>query len=425
MIRKKWKVGIWGLVIAFSITGCEGKPLNRKENDAAKEVISKMVEASKECAVTGMDCETRLVTKMKDGIVSEDWEITLDTTSQYDRENFMSLSESTITNFYNDNSELYVKSYMIVEEDKLNTYRLVDGYDWFKHDSKIKVEDISRNLVDGPNWEKVEILGLDEDTHMIEGRENHKLTVRLTGEGTRDFIFESGLRNLYWNVEYGTLDLQDVEMKVDYYVDCENYRVSKMVIDFEEMESVIKRHEELSYANAIDLEFKECSMVYDNINYEPVKVPKMSFEDKKDCKEVLQADEVISIEERDNVAQVQCHKRWTVMSQDYDSVALLSSDNGKYMSYIMCVNAPVKDWEIGVEKREIPAMQENGVYVSHEKGAAIEGYDVYYIKTTYGMNAYARKQVGEEDECVNIYVEESGTDNIEELLKEAIKNITW
>lgn len=422
MMNKKMKLGILGLVLALGMTGCG---MSKKQMNEAKEVVNKMVEASENCAVTGMDCETRLVTKMKGGIVSEDWEITLDTTSQYDRENFMSLSESTITNFYNDNSEMYVKSYMIVEEDKLNTYRLVDGYDWFKHDSKIKVEDISRNLVDGPNWEKVEILGLDEDTHMIEGRENHKLTVRLTGEGTRDFIFESGLRNLYWNVEYGTLDLQDVEMKVDYYVDCENYRVSKMVIDFEEMESVIKRHEELSYANAIDVEFKECSMVYDNINYEPVKVPKMSFEDKKDCKEVLQADEVISIEERDNVAQVKCYKRWTIVDRDYDVVALTNPAGSKYVSYIMGVNSPVKEWRIGVEKRQIPDMQESGIYVSHEKGTAVDGFEVYYIKFTDGMCAYAWGQVGEEDECVSIYVEQVDTDNIEEFLKEAINNITW
>lgn len=422
MMNKKMKLGILGLVLALSMTGCG---MSKKQMNEAKEVVNKMVEASENCAVTQMNCSTELISRVKNGMNTFNWDVSIDTISQYDRENFMSLSESTITNFYNDDSEMNVKSYMIVEGDKLYTYRLADGYSWFKYDSKMKAEEISKNLVDGPDWETVEILNLDKETYTIDDRPNYKLTVKLTGEGTKDLIFESGLRNFYWNTEYGTLDLQDVEMKVDYYVDCETYRISKLVANFEEMDSVLQGFLENGAEGLGELKLKKCSMTYANINYEPVKVPKMSFEDKKDTGEVLQEDVVVSIEERENVAQVKCYKRWTIVDRDYDVVALNNPDASKYVGYYMGVNFPIKEWVIDVEKREIPGMQKDGVYVSHEKGAAIDGFEVYYIKLTYGMCAYAWKQVGEEDECLYIYAQQDDTDNIEEFLKEVINNITW
>lgn len=317
MTGNKWKVGIIGLVLSLGITACGTKPISMDETEAAKEVINKMEEAAEDCMVTCLECKTELVSKVRRGLMVKDWKVIIDTTSQYDRENFVSLSESLITNFLENKEKTEVKSYMISEEDKLYTYRLVDGEEWFKHDSKIKAEDISKNLVDGPDWENVEILGIDKKKHTINGRDNYKLTVKLAGNGTRDLIFESGIRNFYWNTEYGTLDLQDVIMKAEYYVDCETYRVSKLVVSFDEMQPVITRQAEVGYAGYADMQFKECKMVYDNINYEPVKVPKMSFEDKKNTKEVLQEDVVISIEEHENAAQIQCYDHWTVMTRKF------------------------------------------------------------------------------------------------------------
>ena len=62
MISKKMKMGILGLVLALSMTGCG---MSKKQMNEAKEVVNKMVEASENCTVTQMDCSTELVTKVK------------------------------------------------------------------------------------------------------------------------------------------------------------------------------------------------------------------------------------------------------------------------------------------------------------------------------------------------------------------------
>ena len=119
MSLKKWKVSVLGLVLAMVISGCEtSSPDAREQQIAATEVVNKMVDVAKECTVTQMDCRTQLKNKIVNEKDTTDWEVILETTTRYDRENFMSLSESLVTNFSEDGSEQEMKSYMMEENEK-------------------------------------------------------------------------------------------------------------------------------------------------------------------------------------------------------------------------------------------------------------------------------------------------------------------
>lgn len=426
MCCKKWKLALLGLLLIVSITGCEDKgPTKAEQESATVEVVNKMVEAAKDASVTQMDCRTQL----ENTIVSEngkiDWEIILETTSKYDRENFMAFTEGTVKNFSGDDSEVELKTYMLVEEDKLNIYNNAGNYVWYKYDSKMKPEEISKNPVEGLDWGNMEVMGMDVDTHIINGRENYKLTIKLYGEDAKDFIFESGLKGLVKNRQYATLDLKDVEIRADYYVDCENYLVSKMVVNFNEMQPVSDWMDELYYGDTAELKFDKCQMIYTNILYDKVDVPKLDFELKKNAVEVLQEDVLFTIEESGLTANVKGKAGWVVTTLADDGITMNSPDALKFITCYVGINSTLEEWEINIEKITLKDMKADGAYVSHERVEEDNGYVVYYVKTTTGMIAYSRVQIGEADEYVILYAGEQNTDNMDGFFEEAMEGVDW
>lgn len=423
---KKWKLGLLGLMLIVGITGCDDKgPTKAEQESTTREVVNKMVEAAKDSAVTQMDCRTQLENTIISDNGKMDWEIILETTSQYDREDFMAFTEGTVKNFSGDVSEMEMKTYMIVEGEKINIYNNVGNYIWYKYDSKLKSEEIRKNPVEGLDWENIEVMGMDVDTHIINGRDNYKLTVKLYGDDTKDFIFESGMKGIVKNKQYATLDLQDVEIRADYYVDCENYLVSKMVVNFNEMQPVSDWMDELYYGDTAELKFDKCQMIYTNILYDKVDVPKLDFELKKNAVEVLQEDVLFTIEESGLIANVKGKEGWVVTTLDNDGITMNSPDALKFITCYIGINSTLEDWESSIEKITLKDMKEDGAYVSHKRVEESNGYVVYYVKTTTGMIAYSRVQIGETDEYVILYAGEQNTDNMDVFFKEAMEGVDW
>lgn len=416
-MKKRVTIGLVLVTLIIALTGCGG---SEKKEAAARELITKMIEAADGAVVSQSDCTAKLETVLTFGNRDFDWWWQYETHNEYDKESGRANSEVT---YYRDNVPHTTRFHMTEEQGIFYIYGKQEDTCWLKYDTCFLKDDMSRNFVSDMNLENAEIIDYKADAEEINGKKVHKLKVKLQDAAIRELLFDAGFKLPFWGSEYNSVDLSDVTVQMDYYVESETNQVIKLEAQLDGMKEFIHDlviyNDNLSYEDEYkDGKVEKCVLVYDNISYEEQKVPMLDFETKKESLLVHQVDTIYTINVMDAEAEVTCPKGWVVLSKDTNVISIGRFDGKMDASFGVYMPTTVEDGEAWLA-RDIEYMKEEGLYVSDKRGPEMEEFETYEVLVREGIVAYAYKPIKRSLAyiCVNDYTSSRLDKTLPEILE--------
>lgn len=412
-LKKRLTISLVLLTLAMVLAGCGG--ISKKQEQEARELISKMITAADGAVVSKSDCTTEFEAKLTyDGGEPRYFFGKYETHNEYDKESGRADSEVTL---YKDGEPVKVRFHMSDEMGVFYIYAKQDKYNWLKYDACFLKDDMSRNFVSDMNLENAEIVDFKKDYKKVNEKNAHKLSVRLKDASIRELIFEAGFKMLFWGSEYNSIDLSDVSVQIDYYVDSETGQVVELEVQLDGMENFLREYARLADKSEYE-DFKEAiinkgKLIYKNIGYEDVKVPMLSFEDKKSSRLVYQQDSTYNIKVMEADAEVVCPKGWYIYQKDTHLLSIVKNGSKIAITYNLHMPFDYKDYEEQMNNK-IEAYKADGTYISDKTGSKIGDFETLEIVTTEGRNISATTSVNRT--MLEIFIEDyTGNDNDAEI----------
>lgn len=353
-------------------------------------------------------------------------------------EPYKAYTELTINaNAFGQSESVSSISYIVEEDGKIYNYTNSDEAGWTKMDSGMDATDVEQALEYGFDWmrEKGEDeFSLDEEPHVINGRNAYKVSLVLNGNEMQQAMGNMyGTNKLFADSGLGEIDMSLINTPCSYYVDTENFSILKIEMDIEGMDKLLMD----TYANMegaeemdINVSIDKCHMVYDKVSYDPVEVPEvpeeaLALNESEEIEENISEEEnVYLLEEGDNVVKVTCLDGWKFYSQDEDM--LIFTDDSQKISVIYSLYEGVTSEDVlkHVEESEIPDIKDMDVYVSHEKVEVVDDYETVLIHTTLGISTFSWVPVGE-DGMLYVVITDTVNENVEDSLTPVVETINW
>ena len=414
------------------------EPVDAQEELPVKEVVDNMIEAFQGKTIT----EAELLMDMDFGIevqgVSMEMETSIEGKIKVSLEPYKAYTELTINaNAFGQSESVSSISYIVEEDGKIYNYTNSDEAGWTKMDSGMDATDVEQALEYGFDWmrEKGEDeFSLDEEPHVINGRNAYKVSLVLNGNEMQQAMGNMyGTNKLFADSGLGEIDMSLINTPCSYYVDTENFSILKIEMDIEGMDKLLMD----TYANMegaeemdINVSIDKCHMVYDKVSYDPVEVPEvpeeaLALNESEEIEENISEEEnVYLLEEGDNVVKVTCLDGWKFYSQDEDM--LIFTDDSQKISVIYSLYEGVTSEDVlkHVEESEIPDIKDMDVYVSHEKVEVVDGYETVLIHTTLGISTFSWVPVGE-DGMLYVVITDTVNENVEDSLTPVVETINW
>ena len=400
----------------------DDKEAEVKEDVTAAEFITKMIAAADGTVVTKSDCKTLLQALVGDNYNCIQIDNLYTTHNEYDKESLASRSEIMLENQNGSFSAVY----NLTEEQGVLYYYANEGDDWIKYEACLEKEEISRNFVSGMNLENAEVLGFETEGLQYNGQDVYKLSVKLKDANIKELVFDSGMKWLFWAKEYASIDLSDITVTMDYYVEPKTAQVLKVEARLEGMKNFLTEcglyNFGAYYGHVLDVvELHECKMVYENISYEDYTLPKMSFEDKKKCVLVHQKDTAYAINMLTAEVEVICPAGWYAEEDDGSYLKLVRADGDIIIHYYLdyCYTAEEFLYESipgVIEEREA-----QGCYISYSEGTEMGIFDTYEMVRDDGVEAFAYTEV--KDSLFTIQVFDFTTQRLDRALPEVLERI--
>ncbi len=374
----------------------ENKEVEVKEEVTAEQFISKMITAAEGAVVTKSDSKLLLQVIIGDNNRYMTIDNLYTSHNEYDKETVASTSNMTVEN----PGGSFNAVYNLVEEQGVLYYYANEGDSRIKYESFLEKEEISRNYVSSMNLANAEILGFETEGVQYNGKDVYKLSVKLKDADIRELIFEAGMKWLFWAKEYATVDLSDIIVTMDYYVDPQTAQVVKVEAGLEGMKNLLTEYGIFAYScyfgNVLDIvELHQCKLVYENISYEDYTLPKMSFEEKKNSRLVHQKDTAYTISMLKDQVDVICPAGWIVDTKDAEVIGIENANDTIAVYYFLSYYATAEDLYNDIILWDIEDWKEMGCYLSDSQGEKIGEYDTYGIVVDYGVEAFAYKKVGD------------------------------
>lgn len=394
IMKKRVTISLLFLMLAMVLAGCGD--ISKKKEQAARELIDKMITAADGAVVSKSDCTTEFKAKLIYN-EEEEWNcnVKYETHNEYDTESGRVNSETT---YYSGEEPYITKFHMNEEMGVFYIYGKQDATDWIKYDAGFLKEEMSRNFVSDMNLENAEIVEFIEDYKKVNEKNVHRLRVKLKDASVRELLFEAGFKMFYWGSEYNSIDLSDVDVQIDYYVDPETSQVVELEAQLDGMENFLHGFEQLhnnfNYGgNFKESEISRGKLSYTNISYEELKVPMLSVDIKKDSLLVYQEEVTYDLKVMEAEAEVVCPKMWYTYEKSSESFRITRFDGGMSISYLLQFPFTYEDVEHEIDYL-IESYKEDGSYVSDRKSSKIGDFEAHEIVRTDGTCIYAYKPVG-------------------------------
>lgn len=400
----------------------DDKEAEVKEDVTAAEFITKMITAADGTVVTKSDCKTLLQALVGDNYNCIQIDNLYTTHNEYDKETLASRSEIMLENQNGSFSAVY----NLTEELGVLYYYANEGDDRIKYEACLEKEEISRNFVSGMNLENAEVLGFETEGLQYNGQDVYKLSVKLKDANIRELIFETGMMWLFWAKEYASIDLSDITVTMDYYVEPKTAQVLKVEARLEGMKNFLTEcglyNFGAYYGHVLDVvELHECKMVYENISYEDYTLPKMSFEDKKNSVLVHQKDTPYTLKMLNDEVEVICPAGWCVEEQGEDCLTIYRADDCVYINYYLEYGYTPEEYLNEIIAGWVEFEKENDDYISDGMGPKMGVYDTYEIVFDNEVDAFAYTTVG--DSLFWIEVFDYTTNRADRALPEVLERV--
>lgn len=377
----------------------------------ALELVEKMMDAMEGKTITSMTNSMDI--QMSMAIKADGMSMNMDLNMVADGENLIStepyIAYSTMEMTVDMMGQQVVESsetYVLEEDGELVNYTYSGSTgQWQKVNSGMSIDDLMPQMNVGYDWlwEKTEDdFTLAPETQTINGREVYVLGFTMTGDdlqssmngmaGFQDMLAESGLDGL---------DMTSMNVPAVYYIDAETYMVAQMEMNIEgmgemmdSMMSELLGTEPSMAGYEMDINIGTCRMVYENISYDPVEIPALPEEARmlgSDLPEeepgeeyeeepyfgdiVVNEDGSYTIEESGAKARVICQEGWTVSYTAYDTISMENDETWMMVDCTMYVDVSSQHFVDYVETVEVSSAQSAEMYISHEKGPEISGYE--------------------------------------------------
>lgn len=419
--EKNFIVSLLVLSLAILLAGC-GK-IGKKQEEEAREWIEKMITAADGAVVSRVDCITELEAELIYNTQQvEDYKFQFEAHNEYDKESGRTDSEIIA---YKDGKPVNLRFHMSEEQGVFYIYTKYDQDVWYKYDTGFLKADMSRNFVSDMNLENAEILDFKKDYKKVNEKSTHKLSVRLKDASIRELLFESGFKALFYGREYNSIDLSDVNVRIDYFVDPENCMVMELEVQLDGMENFLREYTRFTNNSMVEEEFKEAKvkngkLIYSNISYEDTRVPMLSFEDKKSSFLVYQKDSIYNLKSMDAEAELVCPRRWYIYEKDTNQLILIKCDGKMFISYRLHMPYNYEDLEKALGDLS-ESHKVNGTYIADKKGPKIGDLDTYEIMTTKGRIIAATTAVNQS--MLEIIIEDYSGDNNDVLISEILEKV--
>jgi len=399
----------------------ETKETEVKEEVTAEQFISKMITAADGAVVTKSDSKLLLQVIIGDNNRYMTIDNLYTSHNEYDKETVASTSNMTVEN----PGGSFNAVYNLVEEQGVLYYYANEGDSRIKYESFLEKEEISRNFVSSMNLANAEILGFETEGVQYNGKDVYKLSVKLKDADIRELIFEAGMKWLFWAKEYATVDLSDIIVTMDYYVDPQTAQVVKIEAGLEGMKNMLTEFGISAYScyfgNVLDIvELHQCKLVYENISYEDYTLPKMSFEDKKNSVLVHQKDVAYTISMLNTEVEVICPAGWSVEEAGDSYIHLVSADENINVLYIIDFNYTPEEY-FNDSIAEWVEYEKEYDYVSDGPGAKMGDFDTYEIICEGGIDAFAYTTIG--NAFLAVEVQDFTTTNLEWALEDVLDRV--
>lgn len=426
-MKKRVTISLLFLMLAMVLAGCGG--ISKKKEQAARELIDKMITAADGAVVSKSDCTTELRSQLIFGGKEVSYGADYQTHNEYDKE---SGRVNSIINYTNDGQLGSTKFHMAEELGVFYIYRYQEEIGWIKYDSGFAKEEMSRNFVSDMNLENAEIVEYIENYKKVNEKNVHRLRVKLKDAPIRELVFESGVKELFWGREYNSIDMSDTDIQVDYYVDANTSQVVELEVKLESMNNFMQEFV-LCRNVLVDGEFESVksskgTLKYENISYDDVKVPMLSVEEKKASFLVHQESATYNLKVMEAEADIVCPKGWMVLEKGTDNLSIASTNDKVEINYYLYFPITIEEFEKEVIPSDIEYYKEVGLYVSDKKESKIGEYETHEVVMTDGVLTYAYTPLKRAILAVVVedYTGELSSENVEEFLDMVdCKEIDW
>lgn len=421
-MRMKKGVTIVTLVLAmvWALAGCGSKEMDPKE------LITRMVEAAEGTVVTQSDCVAVLNLRQGDELTGRDFKTSYITHNRYDKESYRASSETKFS--VNGEPGIAAKYHLVEEQGILYHYAWDEEYGWLKSEACFEKEDIARNFVSSMNLENAEILGLETKDIRVDEKDAYKLSLKLKDAKIRELLFDSGIKYCLKGKEYASVDLSDVAVTMDYYVDPETANVLKVEAKLEGMQNFIRYWLEYKLDDMVEetirlTKLPDCTLVYDNISYDDIELPQMSFEDKKNSVWIHQKDETYTIRMLDCEVDITWPQGWYGAIEDRDLLMIYRADDKINRCFYFDIYVDEQAMYDNYIVTAVEGYKEMGIYVSHKEGPDIGDFRTYEILLENGVVTYAFAQIG--DIWLIVNVEDATSSRLDKSLPEVLETVKW
>lgn len=424
-MRMSKRVMLLCLLLAFvwTLAGCGSE---KEKKPDAEELIAKMIEAAEGSVVTQSDSVAVMNFRQGDELTGRDIIVTLKANNLYDKESYRASSKIN----YDLNGQINVDmEYNLSEEQGiLYHYAWDEEFGRVKYEACFEKEDMARNFVSSMNLKNAEILGLETKDIKVGEREAYKLSVKLKDAKIRELLFESGIKGCFKNKEYGSVDLSDVAVTMDYYVEPETATVIKVEAKLEGMQNFIRDWLEYKLGDEAEetirkTKLAECTLVYDNISYDDLKLPMMSFEDKKNSLWIHQKDEIYTIKLMNCEVDILWPQGWYGAIEDNDMLMIYRADDQINRCFYFDIYVDEQAMYDNYIVTAVEDYKEMGIYVSDKEGPVIGDFKTYEIVLENGVVSYAFAQIG--DVWLIVNVEDSTSNRLDKSLPEVLEGVKW
>lgn len=427
-IKKRVTISLLFLMLAMVLAGCGG--ISKKKEQAARELIDKMITAADGAVVSKSDCTTELNFQLIFGGKEHGYGADYQTHNEYDKE---SGRVDSVVNYVDDEEPRSTRFHMAEELGVFYIYGYHEQVGWIKYDSGFTKEEMSRNFVSDMNLKNAEIIEYIENYKKINEKNVHRLRVKLKDAPIRELVFESGMKELFWGKEYNSIDLSDTEVQVDYYVDANTSQVVEVEVKFDGMNSFMQ--ELVAYRNNLQVEdeFEKvkssvCTLKYENISYDDVKVPMLSVEEKKTSRIVQQEDTTYNLKVMEAQVDIVCPKGWMLTEKSDTDFRISRFDGEIELSYYLFFPATMEEIKEEVISADIEYYKESGFYVSDKKKAKIEEFEIHEVVMENGILTYAYTPL--KRAVLVVYIENYTGEDSDEIVKDAldivnVKEMDW
>ncbi len=427
-MKKRVTISFLLLSLVMVLAGCGG--ISKKEEQAARELIDKMITAAEGAVVSKSDCTTELSSQLIFGGEELTYGIDYETQNEYDKESGRVNSTVNYTNGENTGS---VRFHMAEELGVFYIYGYHERVGWLKYDSGFAKEEMNRNFVSAMNLENAEIVDFIENYKKVNEKNAHRLRVKLKDAPIRELVFESGLKELFWGSEYNSIDMSDANVQVDYYVDANTAQVVELEVKLDGINNLMNEfvlyRDNFQLDDALEsVKSSTCTMKYENISYEDIKVPMLSFEEKKSSRLVQQEDTTYTLKVMEAEVDVVCPKGWMVIEKSDTNFIICRFDGKMELNYNLCFPTTIEEIEEEALPAEIEYLKEAGYYVSDKKGSKVGDYETHEVVMTDGVLTYAYKPLNRAILYVLIedYTGEPSSESVTEILEKVnCKEMDW